>query len=100
MNIPESNFDNPMLPENHSQADAEWIKQQLLRLPPSLRRKVLLKYADVYEVTFDVEPVSYRKENRARHEANVRLRKFVETHGRAIQGYTALPPLVGTQQRS
>ncbi|CAH6103137.1 hypothetical protein [Citrobacter koseri] len=88
------------MPSVYSQADTAWIQQQLLRLPPSLRRKVLLKYAEVYEVTFDTEPVSYRKENRARHEANVRLRKFVETHGRAIQGYTALPPLVGTQQRS
>lgn len=88
------------MPSLYSQADAAWIQQQLLGLPPSLRRKVSLKYAEVYEITFDVEPVSYRKENRARHEANVRLRRFVETHGRAIQGYTTLPPLAGTQHRS
>src|SRR5690606_6995915 len=87
------------MPSLYSQADAAWIQQQLLGLPPSLRRKVSLKYAEVYEITFDAEPVSYRKENRARHEANVRLRRFVETHGRAIQGYTALPPLAGTQHR-
>lgn len=88
------------MPSRYSQADAAWIQQQLLGLPPSLRRKVSLKYAEVYEITFDAEPVSYRKENRARHEANVRLRRFVETHGRAIQGYTAQPPLAGTQHRS
>lgn len=88
------------MPSLYSQADAAWIQQQLLGLPPSLRRKVALKYAEVYEITFDTEPVSYRKENRARHEANVRLRRFVETHGQAIQGYTAQPPLAGTQQRS
>lgn len=88
------------LPSVYSQADAAWIQQQLLSLPPSLRRKVALKYAEVYEITFDAEPVSYRRENRARHEANVRLRRFVETHGRAIQGYTAQPPLAGTQQRA
>ncbi|EMR8085676.1 hypothetical protein QBO93_001712 [Citrobacter freundii] len=88
------------LPSVYSQADAAWIQQQLLNLPPSLRRKVALKYAEVYEITFDAEPVSYRRENRARHEANVRLRRFVETHGRAIQGYTAQPPLAGTQQRA
>lgn len=88
------------MPSLCSQADADWIQQQLLGLPPSLRRKVSLKYAEVYEITFDAEPVSYRKENRARHEANVRLRRFVETHGRAIQGYTALPPLAGTQHRT
>lgn len=88
------------MPSLYSQADAAWIQQQLLGLPPSLRRKVSLKYAEVYEITFDAEPVPYRKENRARHEANVRLRRFVETHGRAIQGYTALPPLAGTQHRT
>ncbi|MFV0568503.1 MAG: hypothetical protein ACK5NJ_07930 [Citrobacter portucalensis] len=88
------------LPSAYSQADAAWIQQQLLSLPPSIRRKVALKYAEVYEITFDAEPVSYRRENRARHEANVRLRRFVETHGRAIQGYTAQPPLAGTQQRA
>ncbi|TGC25307.1 hypothetical protein [Escherichia sp. E1130] len=88
------------LPLAYSQADAAWIQQQLLSLPPSLRRKVALKYAEVYEITFDAEPVTYRRENRARHEANVRLRRFVETHGRAIQGYTAQPPLAGTQQRA
>ncbi|EBH7153708.1 hypothetical protein CW556_15645 [Salmonella enterica] len=88
------------MPSLYSQADAAWIQQQLLGLPPSLRRKVALKYAEVYEITFDAEPVSYRKENRARHEANTRLRLFVRNHGRALQGYTAEPPLAGTPPRS
>ncbi len=88
------------LPAIYCDADASWIQEQLLGLPSSLRRKVALKYAEVYEITFDAEPVSFRKENRARHEANVRLRRFVETHGRALQGYTAQPPLAGTQSRS
>lgn len=88
------------MPARYSQADSEWIKRQLQSLPSSLRQKVALKYAEVYEVTFDSEPVSFRKENRARHEANVRLRRFVETHGRALQGYTTQPPLAGTQQRT
>ena len=88
------------MPDNHCQADAEWIKQQLLSLTPTARQKAMQRYAAVYQETFEAEPVSYRKENRARHEANVRLRRFVETHGRAIQGYTAQPPLAGTQQRA
>lgn len=100
MSIPESNFDNAMLPETYSQADAEWIKQQLLSLTPTARQKAIQRYAAVYQETFETEPVSYRKENRARHEANVRLRKFVEAHGRASQGYTTQPPLAGTQARS
>ena len=100
MNIPESNFDNSILPETYSQADAEWIKQQLFSLAPTARQKALQRYATVYQETFEAELVSYRKENRARHEANTRLRLFVRNQGRALQGYTAEPPLAGTRQRS
>lgn len=85
------------MPAQYSQADAAWIQQQLLRLPSSLRRKIALKYSEVYEIEFNAEPVSYRQENRARHEANVRLRRFVDAHGRALQGYTTQPPLAGSR---
>ncbi|NTZ36180.1 hypothetical protein EXW94_18130 [Enterobacter sp. JMULE2] len=88
------------MPEAHTQADSDWIKQQLLTLAPSARQKAMQRYAMVYQETFDAEPVSYRKENRARHEANTRLRMFVRNHGRALQGYTTQPPLAGTQLRS
>ncbi len=88
------------MPDNHSQADSEWIKQQLLTLAPSARQKAIQRYAAVYQESYEAEPVSYRKENRARHEANTRLRLFVRNHGRALQGYTAEPPLAGTQARS
>lgn len=74
--------------------DGKWIQAQLQLLPPSLRRKVAVKYAEVYQVAFDSEPVSYRQDNRARHEANTRLRLFVKSHGKALQGYTVSPPLV------
>ena len=89
-----------VLPEVHSQADAEWIKQQLLSLTAAARQKAIQRYAAVYQESFEAEPVSYRKENRARHEANTRLRLFVRNHGRALQGYTAEPPLAGTPPRS
>jgi hypothetical protein len=72
-------------------ADADWIKQ-LLSLTPAARQKAIQRYAAVYQESFEAEPVSYRKENRARHEANMRLRLFVRNHGRALQGYTAEPP--------
>lgn len=93
-------FQQVDLPLRCSQADAAWIQSQLLHLPPSLRRKVALKYAEVYETAYDAEPVSFRQENRARHEANTRLRRFVKEHGRAIQGYTAEPPLAGARRVS
>ncbi|EOH0529498.1 hypothetical protein [Klebsiella aerogenes] len=85
------------MPSLFCQADATWIQEQLLQLPLSLRRKIALKYSEVYEVEFNAEPVSYRQENRARHEANTRLRLFVRNHGRALQGYTTQPPLAGSQ---
>ncbi|EGR9410596.1 hypothetical protein I8E26_001528 [Salmonella enterica] len=88
------------MPEIYGQADKDWIIQQLARLTPSVRQKAALRYAAVYQEAFDAESVSYRKENRARHEANTRLRLFVRNHGRALQGYTAEPPLAGTQSRS
>lgn len=83
-----------------SQADVEWIKQQLLILPPAVRQKAVQRYAAVYQEALDAEPVSFRKENRARHEANTRLRLFVKNQGRALQGYTAEPPLAGAQLNS
>lgn len=89
-------FRHVEMPSQYCQADAQWIGEQLLRLSPSLRRKIAQRYSEVYEVEFEAEPVSFRQENRARHKANTRLRKFVKTHGRAIQGYTAEPPLAGT----
>ena len=85
------------MPALYSMADAQWIQEQLVQLLPSLRRKVALKYSEVYEIEFNAELVSFRQENRARHEANVRLRRFVEAHGRALQGYTTQPPLAGSR---
>ncbi|WP_353613936.1 hypothetical protein [Mangrovibacter phragmitis] len=93
-------LERDFLPSAFCQADSEWIREQLNQLRPSARQKAMQKYAEVYQETYDTEPVSFRKENRARHEANVRLRRFIETHGRAIQGYTVQPPLAGTQKRT
>lgn len=93
-------FNRTEMPESLSQADAEWILGQLMSLTPAARQKAIQRYTAVYQETFEAEPVSYRKANRARHEANTRLRLFVMNHGRALQGYTAEPPLVGTQARS
>lgn len=81
-------------------ADSQWIGEQLQSLSMAAKQKAMQRYAAVYQEAFEAEPVSYRKENRARHEANTRLRLFVKNQGRALQGYTAEPPLAGTQSRS
>ncbi|ELA6496145.1 hypothetical protein RF847_004621 [Salmonella enterica] len=91
---------NVIMPEQFSQADASWIQLQLLSLTPVARQKAVARYAEVYQQAFESEPVSFRQENRARHEANMRLRLFVRNHGRALQGYTSQPPLAGAQPRS
>lgn len=85
------------MPSRYSQADAQWIQQQLLSLTPAARQKAVIRYAEVYQEAFESEPVSFRQENRARHEANTRLRLFVRSHGRALQGYTVEPPLAAVQ---
>ncbi|HEI8433121.1 TPA: hypothetical protein SLF19_002208 [Enterobacter hormaechei] len=92
--------ESDLLPSVYALADEEWIRQQLLCLTPAARQKAIQRYAAVYQESFEAEPVSYRKENRARHEANMRLRLFVRNHGRALQGYTAEPSLAGTPTRS
>ncbi|EBB6483890.1 hypothetical protein R3A61_003203 [Salmonella enterica] len=87
------------MPPRYSQADAQWIQEQLLSLTPAARQKAVIRYAEVYQEAFESEPVSFRRENRARHEANTRLRLFVKSHGRALQGYTTEPPLAAVQPR-
>lgn len=83
------------MPSVFSEADGEWIKGQLLKLSPMVRQKAVIRYADIYQLTMDEELVIYRKENRARHEANTRLRLFADKHARALQGYTENPPSIG-----
>lgn len=87
------------LPIAHCVADESWIQEQLQMLPVAMRQRAVVRYAEVYQQTLDAELVSYKQENRARHEANTRLRLFVRNQGRALQGYTAEPPLAGAQQR-
>lgn len=73
--------------------DATWIQGQIAKLSPSMRHKIALKYSEVYQETFDAEPVSFRQENRARHEANTRLRLFADRYHRAAMGLTEKPAL-------
>lgn len=92
-------FNHLTMPVQYSQQDEKWIQEQLSILMPAARQTAVARYAEVYHQAFETEPVSFRQENRARHEANTRLRLFVRNHGRALQGYTAEPPLAGSQTR-
>lgn len=84
------------LPVSYCDADASWIQVQLQQLPTVMRQKALVSYAEVYLQAFDAEPVSYRQENRARHEANTRLRLFVGKYHEAAMGLTEKAALAST----
>lgn len=97
------NYANPqskqksVMPELFSEADRDWIQEQLQRLRPSVRPKIALKYAEVYEEAFESEEVTYRQENKARREANTRLRLFVNRYAAASEGITSRPPQAAKQ---
>lgn len=82
---------NMPMPDHYFSDDAKWIQEQLMKLKATNRQKALIKYSEVYQAEWEREQVPYRKANKARHEANVRLRKFVEHYQRPMQGYTAKP---------
>lgn len=91
--ITQQHHHKTIMPTVYCQADEVWIQEQLLRFSPSARHRIVALYADVYQLTWDSEAVSYRQENRARHEANTRLRRFVTQHAQAAAGLTETPPL-------
>ena len=83
------------MPKHYFSDDANWIQEMLLQLSPSARNRALVAYSEVYQEHWELEPVSYRKVNKARHEANSRLRQYVRRYSKAMQGYTSAPLLVG-----
>lgn len=72
------NYSGP-LPNKYCEDDLNYIKEQLKRLPTNLlRAKCAHLYSKLFVDTYESEPISYKKENRARHEANIRLRNFID----------------------
>ena len=58
--------------------DSKWVTEQLKQLPtPMIRTKALMKYREVFKQAYDAEPLSHRKDGKARREANLRLRSYV-----------------------
>ncbi|HCM64762.1 MAG TPA: hypothetical protein DIT05_19810 [Morganella sp. (in: Bacteria)] len=82
---------NTLMPDSYFPDDGKWIQEMLLQLSPGARNKALVAYTAVFDEQWELEPVSYRKDNTARREANKRLREYVKKFNRAMQGYTAEP---------
>lgn len=85
------NLTRTIMPEVYCAADAGWIQDMLIQLSPAARGKIAVKYAQVYQATWDSEVIEYKQENRARHEANSRLRECVKTYAAANAGLTTKP---------
>ena len=82
------------MPEHHSDDDAKWIQEMLMRLPTSARNSAAAKYSEVYETAFNDEPVSFKQENKARHEANTRLRAYVAKYNSVVNCEVCEPPVL------
>ena len=85
---------NTQMPDSYFPDDGKWIQEMLSQLSPGARNRALVAYAAVYQGQWEAEPVTYRKDNTARREANRRLREYVRKFNRAMQGYTADPQKV------
>lgn len=93
---------NVLMPERFYPDDEKWIREMLLHLDPATRGKISIKYSDVYDDEYEKEPVSYRKDNKARKMANKRLREFVRKYAAFSQGYVTDPEVLkeGTNQNN
>lgn len=59
--------------------DKQFVKEQINQVrTPKLKQDAWSGYKRVYQKAFDAEPVSFRKENKARRAANTALRSFVK----------------------
>ena len=67
------------LPRNHHKEDAKWLESQLTILRPQHQIQARAAYSDIYSTAYSNESVSHKKLNSARREANIRMRKFVDT---------------------
>ncbi len=85
---------NVQMPSNFLKDDERWIREMLLQLDPSTRNKITAKYGEVYQSEWENEPVTYKKDNRARHEANTRLRVFVRKYAAYSKGHVSEPELL------
>ena len=69
-----------MLPNRHYDSDANWLKEQLAKLPVTIALETCGKYSAAYRDAFDSEPSEHKKENAGRKAANTRLREFVKAY--------------------
>jgi len=82
------------LPANCCRDDEKWIIEQMSKLPTKVRAKISALYSDVYVTAYNNESINHKKENRARREANTRLREYVKRYTSVISCKVSKPPIV------
>ncbi|AOM39933.1 hypothetical protein [Xenorhabdus hominickii] len=90
-------FSNVVMPEVYQPGDAEWIKEILSAMKPTMREYARDKYAYVYKVRRDEDPVPHSRDNTGATAANTWLRLFFKKNYRSMKGYTEQPMEVSTQ---
>lgn len=85
---------NVMMPDKFHPDDETWIQEMLLGLRYSTRLKIAVKYAKVYQNAWELEPISFKKDNQARHEANSRLREHFRKYAAYSRGKVTTPELL------
>ena len=58
--------------------DRKWILEQLRKIPAHEHADVVAGYGQLYQETYDAEPLDHKKENKARFTANSRLREYLK----------------------
>lgn len=66
----------------------------LSKLPKRVRKRVSVLYAEAFIAEYDKEPIAHKKENKARREANTRLRKYVKRYSSVMSCQVCEPPIV------
>lgn len=85
---------NVQMPSHFYSDDEKWIREMLLHLDTATRNKITLKYDEVFQITWETEPIIFKKNNRARNEANTRLRIFVRRYAAYSKGHVSEPELL------
>ncbi|WP_051863054.1 hypothetical protein [Xenorhabdus bovienii] len=89
---------NVIMPEIYHSGDAEWIQKILAAMNSTTREYARDKYAYVYKLRRDEDPVPHRKDNTGARAANTWLRLFFKKNYRSMQGYTEKPLLAPKAQ--
>lgn len=74
--------------------DQEFIIEQIKNLPPLARQKSLELYAFEWGRAYGMNLLDHQREGVARRLANDRMRAFVESYTKSINGIVIPPPTI------